>query len=158
MGISNRFVNYLDEHDVHYAVLSHKSCERAIENVLHVSCDVGEMAKIIAMKIDRVPTLCILPANEKIDIKQMKKEIGAKIIKFFSQEEVSKKFDDCEPGAVPAFGDLYNMPAYCSTHFNYENPIFFSAGTHTDLVMMPYSEFLELVHPHMGNISVPTYG
>jgi len=157
MCVSKKFVNYLDDHDVNYTILSHQASQSAIENVLHLSCDVGEMAKVVAMKIDKVSTLCILPANEKIDVERLKKEIGAKQIRFLSIDEVNNQFGDCEPGAIPAFAELYDMPAYCSNHFNHENPIYFGAGTHTDIVMMPYNEFLELVRPHMGNISVPLY-
>jgi len=58
-------------------------------------------------------------------------------------------FPDCEIGAMPPFGHLYDMPVYVTESLSEDEDIAFNAGSHVELIRMPYSEFESLVNPGM---------
>jgi len=56
-------------------------------------------------------------------------------------------FPDCQPGAVPPFGELYGLPVYLDEALTGIREIVFSAGTLSDGVRMSNADFTRLVKP-----------
>src|SRR3546814_6295310 len=48
---------------------------------------------------------------------------------------------------MPPFGNLYDVPVYVDARLSEHAEIAFNAGSHTDLVRMPYAEFEQLAKP-----------
>ena len=43
-------------------------------------------------------------------------------------------FPECEPGAMPPFGNLYGMTVFASVGLGKEREIAFNAGSHRELI------------------------
>ena len=55
-------------------------------------------------------------------------------------------FPDCEVGAEPPFGNLYNLPVYVSPLLSRER-ITFNGGSHEEAVQIRYDDFVALTKP-----------
>jgi len=64
-----------------------------------------------------------------------------------SETEFRDRFPDCEPGAMPPFGNLYGMEVFVLEDLAEDEEIAFNAGTHTELIRLKYRDFANLVHP-----------
>jgi len=154
MSIPTKLTTFMDDHHIHYTALYHAQTSTALSSAVKVDCGQKQMAKVLILEIDGKNTMCVLPSNEKLHMGILKEELGARKVKMFSENDLEEKFDDCEIGAMPAFGNLYNMNTYVSTHFQKDQAIYFNAGTHSDTVRMPYSEFIDNTEATVANFSV----
>jgi Ala-tRNA(Pro) deacylase len=62
-------------------------------------------------------------------------------------------FSDCEVGAMPLFGNLYEMDVYVAKILSKDEEIAFNAGTHTELIRMAYDDFITIVNPKVGDFT-----
>jgi Ala-tRNA(Pro) deacylase len=90
----------------------------------------------------------------KMDL--LKKAIGSDNIRLATEQEFKDKFADCEVGAMPPFGNLYNMEVYASDSLKDDEEIVFNAGSHTELIKLSYKDFERLVNPKIAQISYKT--
>jgi Ala-tRNA(Pro) deacylase len=65
-----------------------------------------------------------------------------------------KCFPDCEPGAMPPFGNLYDMEEIISEELSKDDEIVFNAGTHSELVRMKFEDFKKLVDFEVLNFKI----
>ncbi len=138
---------YLDENNIHYMRITHSPAYTAqgIAALAHISGK--ELAKTVVLKIDGVLALAVLPASSQIDLRKIKSAVGAETAVLASEAEFKDKFPDCETGAMPPFGNLYDMAVYVEESLSKDQEIAFNAGSHRDLIRMAYVDFQRLVNP-----------
>jgi Ala-tRNA(Pro) deacylase len=68
-------------------------------------------------------------------------------VRLASEEEFRSLFPDCELGAMPPFGALYNLPVYMDESLTRDKEVVFNAGTHHDAVRMSFEDFVRLASP-----------
>ena len=146
--------NYLDNNKIKYVIISHSPEYTALEVAASAHIPGQELAKTVIVKIDERMTMIVLPSRYKIDFNLLNKLTGAKDVKLATEEEFSDKFPDCEVGAMPPFGNLYNMEVYVAETLTKDNEIAFAAGSHSELVKMAYKDFANLVKPSILKISM----
>jgi Aminoacyl-tRNA editing domain len=66
-------------------------------------------------------------------------------VRLGTEQEFSSLFPDCELGAMPPFGALYNLPVYVDESLAADEAIVFNAGTHRDAIRMRYGDAQGLV-------------
>jgi Ala-tRNA(Pro) deacylase len=54
---------------------------------------------------------------------------------------------------MPPFGNLYDMDVLVESHLKDDEEIAFNAGSHTELVRLPYQDYEQLVHPRVAEFS-----
>lgn len=60
------------------------------------------------------------------------------------EADFAQTFTGCEPGAMPAFGNLYGVPVYCDQHLTQETTIAFPAGSHHEVIRIASKDFLRI--------------
>ena len=55
-----------------------------------------------------------------------------------SENEFAELFPECEVGAMPPFGNLYDMPVYVADPLADDAEIAFNAGNHSELIRIAY--------------------
>ena len=140
---------YLDNHHVKYVCLQHSRAFTAQEvaEAAHVSGKL--LAKTIIVKLDGQLAMVVLPAHDHINFTALKTAAGAKVADLALESEFKSLFPECDAGAMPPFGQLYQMPVYASSRLSQHGQIIFSAGTHVELLQMAYVDFERLVKPKM---------
>jgi Ala-tRNA(Pro) deacylase len=68
--------------------------------------------------------------------------------------ELVAYFPDCEVGAMPPFGNLYDVPAWVDRSLAENETIVFRAGTHTDTMSLKYGDYARLANPHVAEFAV----
>ena len=64
-----------------------------------------------------------------------------------TESQFKDLFPDCELGAMPPFGNLYDMEVYAAETLVEDEEIAFNAGSHTELIKLSYLDFERLVKP-----------
>lgn len=140
---------FLDNHAVKYLCIDHTPIYTAqeIAAVAHVSGK--KFAKTVIVKADNQFMMVVVPATEHINFSELQALTGVADIDLAREAEFKNKFPDCEIGAMPPFGNLYNMPVLISNHLGKYEEIAFNAGTHAELLQMAYRDFVQLVKPQV---------
>ena len=140
---------YLDEHHVRYVSIKHSPAFTAQELAAAAHIPGKDVAKTVVVKLDGIMAMVVLPAPEMIRMNHLKAETGADRVELASEEEFKGRFPDCEVGAMPPFGNLYEMRTLVEESLTEDEDIAFNAGSHTELIKMSYSDFAELVQPEV---------
>ena len=115
------------------------------------------VAKPVIIKADDDYIMCVLPACCKIDLDQLKRQLGAEKIELADESEMTKLFPDCALGAEPPFGDLYGLPTVMDKSLESANEILFQCGTHEEAAKMQMAEYKKLAKPKVLNFCYHTH-
>lgn len=151
-SLNLRLIAFLDQNQIKYQYLKHAptlTCEDAagLRGTLP-----SQGAKAMLMLADQKPILVVLSGDQKIDTKNFKKQFKIKDIKFAATDQV-ESVTGCLPGAVPPFGNLFNVPVYVDQRLLENQEIAFNAGLRTASIIMKSSEFVSLVKPTIGTFA-----
>ena len=138
---------YLDEKQVRYISIKHSPAFTAQEIAAAAHIPGKEVAKTVVVKLDGAMAMVVLPATERIRMNHLKAETGAAKVELASETEFKDRFPDCEVGAMPPFGNLYEMDVFVKESLTTDMEIAFNAGTHTELIKMAYIDYEQLVGP-----------
>ncbi|MHC4170909.1 MAG: aminoacyl-tRNA deacylase [Planctomycetota bacterium] len=105
------------------------------------------MAKPVIVKADGKCIMCVLSACCKIDLGQLKDKLGAGSVELADETEIGRMFDDCELGAEPPFGNLYDVQTIMDTSLEKDDHIKFQAGTHDKALSIGMDDYRRLVEP-----------
>jgi len=144
---ATRLKEYLDDHQVKYATLSHAPAYTAGEIAEEAHISGKELAKTVMVKLDGKLAMAVLPADRKIDFQLLKDATGAGQVELAHEQEFRDRFPDCEVGAMPPFGNLYGMDVYVEEALSWDDVIGFNAGSHSEIVKLAYRDYENLVHP-----------
>src|SRR5437899_5116543 len=99
-------------YDIKYVVISHSVAYTAqgIAALTHISGK--ELAKTVIIKLDGALAMAVLPASSQVDLSRLKTVTGATDAALASEQEFKDSFSDCQTGAMPPFGNLYDMPVF----------------------------------------------
>lgn len=139
--------NYLDEQNVKYISITHSQAYTAQETAQSAHIPGKEMAKTVILKINDQMVMVVLPASEKVDLDLVRGATNAESVQLADEREFEKLFTNCEIGAMPPFGNLYDMPVYVEESLGENENIAFNAGSHTELIKLLFEDFERLVQP-----------
>jgi Ala-tRNA(Pro) deacylase len=106
------------------------------------------------LQVDGGFALAVLPAHHRVNLTKLAPLIPAATVQLASEEMIAKLFPDCEVGAVPPLGHLYNhMPVYLSNAIPQDDTITFNAGTHDCAIQMPFEDFEKIAQPRVMSFS-----
>lgn len=139
--------DYLDAHQVRYAVIAHSPAYTAAEIAEAAHVPGRELAKVVIVRIDGRLAMAVLPATRQVHTESLRKAVGAHEVVLATENEFASRFPDCDPGAMPPFGGLYGLEVFVAPQLAAHDRICFNAGTHRDLIRMSYADFERLAQP-----------
>jgi Ala-tRNA(Pro) deacylase len=144
---------FLDSRNIKYLVISHSVAYTAqgIAALVHLSGK--KLAKTVIVKIDGVLAMAVVPASFHVDLDLLRSVTGARVVELATEREFKDAFPDCETGAMPPFGNLYDMAVYADASLAEQEEITFNAGTHRELVRMAWDDLVRLVNPLVINLT-----
>lgn len=146
--------SFLDEHSVKYVTINHSRAFTAQEVAASAHIPGKELAKVVIIKIGDKMAMAVLPASYKVDFDQLRRALGTEDVELARERDFKELFPDCDVGAMPPFGNLYDMDVYVAQSLREDEEIAFSAGTHSELIRLSYSDFERLVKPSVLQFSV----
>lgn len=149
-----KLTNYLDEKGIKYVVVRHSKAFTAQEVAASAHIPGKEMVKTVMVKVDNEIKMFVLPSTHDVDFEAIKDTFDAENVELASEAEFEDMFPDCELGAMPPFGNLFDMDTYVAEVLTEDEEIAFNAGTHKELVKLNYKDFEDLVSPEIVPIGV----
>jgi Ala-tRNA(Pro) deacylase len=154
MTCRERLEQYFRENGVRYELTTHPEVYTAQEvaAVQHVP---GRLvAKVVMAMVDGALVALVLPAPNRVDFARVKSALGAREARLAREQEFAHVFPDCEVGAMPPFGNLYNVPVVVDQQLTEDPYIVFNAGTHRETMKIAYADFARLVSPRVADFSL----
>ena len=144
---------FLKEKALPYEVITHPQAFTA-QQVAHAIHESGKvLAKTIILGADDTHVMCVIPAHHKVKLGWVKDILNVKHVGLADENTMEKLFPDCEVGAMPPIGPLYNMKVIVSEELAGNPDIIFNACTHRHCVKMAYKDFENAVNPTVAEIS-----
>lgn len=143
----SRLKQFLDNENVKYVTISHSLAYTAqgIAALTHIPGK--DLAKTVVVKLGNTMAMAVLPASCHLDVELLRKASGAKTVEIATEMEFQDKFPDCETGAMPPFGNLYDMKVFADEILARDSEIAFNAGSHRELVRLAWEDYARLVQP-----------
>ncbi len=153
MAMLQRLLQYLDENRVEYTHHTHPTAytAREVASVEHVPAH--RIAKVVVYFTENGYGMAVLPGDSMLDLQSLRTALGVSRLRLATESELADLFPDCELGAMPPFGNLFDLPVFVDGSLTTEETIAFNAGTHRDVVHMKYRDFERLVRPKVMNLS-----
>ena len=145
--------NFLDSNNVKYQTISHSTAYTAQQIAATAHIPGKELAKTVMVKINKTMAMAVLPASYKVDFDLLKEVTGSKDVDLASEREFKDLFPECEIGAMPPFGNLYDMDVYVAESLLEDEEIAFNAGSHNELIKLAMNDYARLVKPKVLKFS-----
>lgn len=105
--------------------------------------------KALLIKVDEFYRLFVLSADRKLDSAAVKRHFSARKTRFATPEELAE-LTGLVPGSVPPFGrPVLPFPLYVDPSVFANERIAFNAGSLTDSIVMPASDYRRLASPEV---------
>lgn len=144
---------FLEEEGVEYETVAHDEAHTAQEVAASAHVPGKEFAKTVMVKVDGAMAMVVLPSDDRVDLERVRDVAGADEVELAGEAEFRGLFPNCEPGAMPPFGNLWNMEVFVDSRLAEDDEIAFNAGSHTELVRLGYDDFERLVGPRVAHLS-----
>ena len=150
MECRERLEHYLREEGVPFEVMAHDLAYtmQEVAATLHISGK--QVAKVVIVKAGESLVMFAIPAASRLNLAQVREELGTEKAKLAKESEFAGTFPDCAPGAMPPFGNLYDVPVYVDQELAQRGKIVFRVGTHEDTMKVAYADFARLAQPIVG--------
>jgi Ala-tRNA(Pro) deacylase len=136
--------------NVAYTVFPHARAYSAQEEAAVTHVPGRDWAKAVVCFADGIPIQAVVPADFEVDLDLLAVVAAASFVRLATEDELRWLYPDCERGAMPPFGPLYNQVVFVDAALAAEAQIVFNAGTHADAIAMRYRDFAAITHPTVG--------
>jgi Ala-tRNA(Pro) deacylase len=152
MTCNQKLEAYLREQGVPFKRQQHSAAFTAHDVAASEHLPDDMVAKVVMVFADANMVMLVLPASQHADLTKVAAALGAKHAWLADEHEFATVFPDCDIGAMPPFGNLYDIPVYVDRTLTRDETIVFQAGTHTDTIRMGYANYARLVNPTIVDV------
>lgn len=145
--LAPRFKDFLDSNGVKYTSIPHRPAYTAMEIAESAHVSGKDMAKTVIVDLDGRLAMAVLPATKHVSVERLGRSVGVRHVGIAKEGEFRFDFPDCEVGAMPPFGNLFDMEVFVDPRLAEDEEIAFNAGNHAEVVRMAYKDFERIVHP-----------
>ena len=151
MAVNKRLEQFLEQQRAPYETLAHREVFTARELASESYVAERQFAKVLAVEEEGGRQfMVVLPASCRLDFAALRHVAGGGKLSLVTEAEMDRLFPDCETGAIPPFGKLYDLPLFVDACFPRSQDIVFQAGNHREVVRMSYAEYARLAQPIVG--------
>ena len=145
---------WLTRQGVPFTVLRHEPVFTSEQAAAVRGTPLASGAKALVVKAGDDFLLLVVPADRKLDSKKARTALGVKAMRFASREEVQER-TGLQPGSIPPFGSLFNLPTFCDPALADNPSINFNAGDHAISIQMTYADYVRAERPTLASFTSP---
>jgi Ala-tRNA(Pro) deacylase len=154
--ISTKLQDYLDNASVAYTRHGHSPAYTSQEIARAVHVPGRQMVKSVMLKADEGPlVMAVLSANDTANLDVLKEQIGCQVLRLAREDEFRDAFPTCEAGAMPPFGNIFDITTYCEANLSRNRDIAFNAGTHDETIQLAFADYERLANPKLVHFAQP---
>lgn len=149
----DRLQTWLREQHSAYATQHHRQAlsPQEVETELHEKA--CRAAKTVVAQADNRLILLVVPAAESVSLRRVAELVGAKAVALAGETDCAHYFPDCEFGAVPPFGHLYDVPVYLDETLAQASKLIFLVGNHHHSLKLATEDYLRLAKPLTAHLT-----
>ncbi len=151
-SIFERVENFLRQQRIDFRVLRHEPVFTSEQAAAVRGVPLASGAKALVCKMDDRFALFVIPADRKLDGRQVRQAVGSRSLRFATVDELSQ-LTGLAPGSVPPFGHLFGLVTYCDSRMAGSEKINFNAGDHSISVSMRWVDYLRVENPTLGSFT-----
>ena len=144
----------LDQHSIKYLSINHSPAYTARETAASTFVPRREFAKTIIVDLDGEKVMAVLSASRHVDLEALRKLAHGKQARLATEDEFEELFPDCEVGAMPPFGSLYDTRVFVDEMVTEVDDLCFNAGSHEQILRMDCRDYLNLERPVVGSFAI----
>ena len=91
--------------------------------------------------------MLVLRPDAEVDFREVRRLMGLNEIRLATDLELDGLFPDCEEGAIPPLGNLFDLPVLMDESLAIEPFLAFHPGTHRDAVYIVMPDYHNLREP-----------
>lgn len=99
--------------------------------------------------------MLVLPAPLELDLDLVAAALGVDRPRLATEVEFADRFPDCDVGAEPPFGGLYDTPVYVDRRLLDQPHVTFSVGRHDQAATVATEDFLRIAAPKAVEVGTP---
>jgi len=153
MTTLERCIDFLNRSRVRYAHTRHPIAYTAREVAAAEALSPRKLAKTVVYLDDHGYGLAVVPADRLVNLDVLQDLLRDSRLRLATEREIADLFPECELGAMPPFGKLFDMPVFVDAELAAQEFIAFNAGTHRDVIHMSFGDFRRLVEPAIASFS-----
>jgi len=154
--ISTKLRDYLDDSEVAYTRHPHPAAYTSQQIAQSIHVPGSEMVKSVILKAnEETLVMAVLSANDTANLDILHEEIGCGVLRLATEDEFRDAFPTCKVGAMPPFGNIFNVPTFCELNLSRNREIEFNAGTHDETIRIAFDDFKRLVNPKLIHFAQP---
>jgi Ala-tRNA(Pro) deacylase len=144
MTMASRIAQHLKKTGVHYDLIQHTHSASSLQSAMAARIRPAQLAKAVIIGNGESFRMCVIPADRKLILKTLNHHMQDHF-RLLHEDEICKIFDDCDVGAIPAFGQVYGMPVTWDNALLDTDDIYIESGDHTHLLHLNRGAFMELM-------------
>jgi len=145
MSISPRLTNYLSQSGAQYEVCAHPHSRSSAETARLAQVPQHQLAKSVILEDDDGCVLAVVPADSRVQLAEVSRMLGRHALRLSDEAKIGRMFDDCELGAVPAFGMAWGVETVVDEELERNPQIYVESGDHESLLRMSSTQFGQLM-------------
>jgi Ala-tRNA(Pro) deacylase len=144
MSIATSVDDYLARSGVRYDVVAHDRTSNSSQSAQAAHVPGSQLAKCVMLHDDTGYLMAVLPSTHQVDFDALDVQLGRKLM-LAREDELPAMFRDCEPGAIPPFGQAYGIQVVVDDDLLQADDVYFEGGDHRALVHVTGTDFLQLM-------------
>ena len=153
MEMLTRCLDLLKKNGIRYSHSIHPSAYTSLDVASAERIPAHNLVKTVVYYGNNGHGLLLLPADYVIDFTEVRRLMGLSFVGLADETELPALFPNCEVGAMPPFGNLFDLPVLMDEIVAEEEFIAFTAGTHRDVIRMSTADFRQLVNPLVASFA-----
>lgn len=145
----------LDQHGVAYEVHEHPRAVDANRLAQAEEITGWDVAKPVLLAIGGELAMAVVPAPVHVDLDKASNVLGHGDVRLATEEEFVSRFPDCEPGAEPPFGNLYEIPVFLDETLRQRERMVCRDGSHTLTITLAVNDYVHVVEPEIVDMATP---
>ena len=156
--VVKQITDLLDKNKLWYETFIHApvlTSEEAARTRPGYSLQQGAKALIVKIETQEKKNdycMLVLPAHRKLDSKKVKNALNIHNFRFATEDEINSVTNAVKRGAIPPFGNLFNIKVYVDPLLFINEKIVFNAGDRRFSVAMKSQDYKKLVDPILLDI------
>ena len=143
--------SYLDALGINYRLCHHPIAYTAQDLAAAEHVPGQKVIKPVIVRADGQLVMCALPASYKIDLDELRRQLQADEVGIVEEEKLNELFPDCELGAEPPIGKLYNMQTLMDESVMTDDQVMFQASNHGDALVMTLADYRRAAMPEVAH-------
>jgi len=142
----------LEEHGVSFETHEHPRAVSAqrVAAAEHVSG--WEVAKPVLLSVGDKLAMVVVPAAVQVDLDKVSRVFGGNPVRLATEAEFAAAFPDCELGAEPPFGNLYDVPVFLDERLRARSEMVCRDGSHTESITLAVADYVRVVQPEIADL------